>query len=49
MFWMYRCCTDENGEKYGWGRILDWIGVGWENLPDTDFPGQMSFDELEAG
>lgn len=29
-FWMYRCCTDENGEKYGWGRVLDWIGVEWE-------------------
>lgn len=29
-YWMYRCCTDENGEKYGWGRVLDWIGVEWE-------------------
>lgn len=30
-YWMYNCCTDENGEKYGWGRVLDWIGVPWEN------------------
>lgn len=29
-YWMYRCCTDENGEQYGWGRVLDWIGVEWE-------------------
>lgn len=29
-FWMYSCCTDENGKKYGWGRVLDWIGVEWE-------------------
>lgn len=29
-YWMYNCCTDENGEKYGWGRVLDWIGVEWE-------------------
>ena len=31
-FWMYRCCTDpKSGEKYGWGRVLDYIGVGWED------------------
>lgn len=31
-FWMYRCVTDEEtGEKYGWGRVLDYIGVEWEN------------------
>lgn len=31
-FWMYRCCTDsETGEKYGWGRVLDYIGVAWED------------------
>ena len=42
-FWMYRCCTDEKtGEKYGWGRVLDWIGVGWENRPDTDLVGQIN-------
>lgn len=42
-FWMYRCCTDpETGEKFGWGRVLDYIGVEWENVPDgVDLPGQM--------
>lgn len=30
-YWMYRCCSDENGEPYGWGRVLDYIGVGWED------------------
>lgn len=35
-FWMYRCCTDkETGEKYGWGRVLDYIGVEWEDIPYT--------------
>lgn len=30
-FWMYRCCTDKStGEKYGWGRVLTYIGVPWE-------------------
>ena len=42
---MYRCCTDsKNGEKYGWGRVLDYIGVEWENPPEV----QMTiFDSLE--
>lgn len=42
-FWMYRCCTDpETGEKFGWGRVLDYIGVEWENVPDgVGMPGQM--------
>lgn len=27
-FWMYKCCTDEEtGEKFGWARVLDYIGV----------------------
>lgn len=32
-YWMYKCCTDENGEKYGWGRVLNYIGIGWEDDP----------------
>lgn len=33
-FYMYNCCTDKiTGEKYGWGRVLDYIGVGWEDIP----------------
>jgi 3'-phosphoadenosine 5'-phosphosulfate sulfotransferase (PAPS reductase)/FAD synthetase len=31
-FWMYKCCTDpDTGEKYGWGRVLNYIGVEWED------------------
>lgn len=34
-FWMYRCCTDPTtGEAYGWGKVLDYIGVEWENVPE---------------
>ena len=29
-FWMYEVCTDEKGEKYGWARVLDYIGVKYE-------------------
>ncbi len=42
-FYMYKCCTDpETGEKYGWGRVLDYIGVGWEDAPGV----QMSFADF---
>ncbi len=34
-FWMKNCCIDSNGEKYGWGRVLDYIGVGWRDIPYT--------------
>lgn len=38
----------EAGEKYGGGRVLDYIGVGRENLPDTDCVGKYSmFEESE--
>lgn len=41
-FWMYECCIDkETGEKYGWGRVLDYIGVEWEDHPAV----QMSLDD----
>ena len=28
-FWMHRCCTDEHGNAFGWGKVLDYIGVRW--------------------
>lgn len=28
-YWMHRCCTDEKGEPYGWGLVLDYVGVHW--------------------
>lgn len=30
-FLMYHLCVDENGDEYGWGRVLDYIGVKWED------------------
>lgn len=33
-FYMYKCVTDPaTKEKYGWGKVLDYIGVGWEDIP----------------
>ncbi len=43
-FWMRRCVTDsETGEKFGWGRVLDYIDVGWEDWPDGKLEGQETF------
>lgn len=30
-YWMFNCCTDKStGEKFGWARVLSYIGVPWE-------------------
>lgn len=42
-FYMYKCCTNpKTGEKYGWGRVLDYIGVPWEDVPAVQI--EMEFD-----
>lgn len=41
-FWMYKCATDkETGEKFGWGRVLDYIGVEWKEPPQV----QITLDD----
>ena len=49
-FWMYKCCTDpDTGEKFGWGRVLDYIGIEWEDRYVDWEKRQMSiFDFPEA-
>jgi hypothetical protein len=50
--WMYRCCVDENGNKYGWGRVLDYVGIEWRHpdhieMSDGQLQGQKNiFDYL---
>ncbi len=45
---MYRMVKDtKTGEVYGGGKVLDYIGVGWEDIPPVqmsllDFPEVMS-------
>ena len=44
-YWMHRCCIDKNGEPFGWGKVLDYIGVSWDFTPDgkmLNIDGQMS-------
>lgn len=46
-FLMYKCVTDETG-TYGWGRVLDYLGIEWENEPGQ-LKGQMNiFDFIDA-
>lgn len=33
-YWMFKCCTDENGNKYGWAKVLDYIGVSYDDIPE---------------
>lgn len=30
-FWMKKCCKHEDGTPYGWGEVLDYIGIPWED------------------
>lgn len=44
-FWMHHVCRDTAGNWYGWGRVLDYIGVEWENAPGQ-LIGQICMEEL---
>lgn len=52
-FLMNKCCTDENGNKFGWGRVLDYIGIGWEDpehwylWEGNHVKGQLSIFDME--
>lgn len=43
-FLMYRCVTDESG-TYGWGRVLDYLGIEWENEPGQ-IKGQITIEDF---
>lgn len=32
-FWMNKCCVDEKGNRFGWGAVLDYIGIEWRDMP----------------
>lgn len=27
---MFHMCKDEDGNDYGWAKVLEYIGVGWD-------------------
>lgn len=46
--WMKRVCQDKDGNWFGWGRVLDYIGVGWEDdLFDADSPKMICSECVE--
>lgn len=32
-FWMNKCCVNEKGNRFGWGVVLDYIGIEWRDEP----------------
>lgn len=46
-FLMYECVHDETG-TYGWGRVLDYLGIEWENKPGQ-LKGQISLEDYFGG
>lgn len=48
-FWMNKCCIDGSGNPYGWGHVLDYIGVEWR-YPEAEFaPEQMILNYKGGG
>lgn len=44
-FLMYELYEDElTGEKYDWGKVLDYIGVGWRDLPPEN---ELDAEQIE--
>lgn len=55
-FWMNKCCANENGERFGWGKVLDYIGIPWRdpehwylNSDGSQLMGQMNIYEWLGG
>lgn len=47
---MYLCCKREDGSCYGWGDVLDYIGVEWR--PETNplvVPNEQMAIDFDAG
>jgi len=49
-FWMMNCCEHDDGTKYGWGEVLDYIGIKWRDPEhwylSQDITGQMTIFDL---
>lgn len=51
-FWMNKCCKHEDGTPYGWGEVLDYIGIAWRDPAhwwlNSDIVGQTTiFDFID--
>lgn len=50
-YWMFHCCKDENGNEYGWKKVLDYIGVDYRPYDMNgelleEYSGQMSIKDF---
>lgn len=32
-YWMNKCCVDDKGNPFGWGAVLDYLGIEWREMP----------------
>lgn len=51
-FWMLKCCKHDDGTPYGWGEVLDYIGIPWRDPEhwylNSDIIGQTTiFDFID--
>ena len=46
--WMNHICQDETGAWYGWGLVLDYIGVGWKDDIFSQEDPKMLCEECAA-
>ena len=35
-YWMNKCCINENGNQFGWGTVLDYLEIGWRDIPPNN-------------
>lgn len=47
--WMHHVVRDEDGQWYGWGRVLDYIGVEWRNPAQYAVPAPQQCTMLDGG
>lgn len=44
---MFHMCKDAEGNDYGWAKVLEYIGVGWDTSTiGGNCKGQMSIDDF---
>lgn len=52
-FWMMNCCEHDDGTKYGWGEVLDYIGIKWRDPEhwylNQDIAGQTTIFDFVGG
>lgn len=44
-FWMNHVVQDDDGEWYGWSKVLNYLGIEWENEPGQ-IVGQMKMEGM---